>query len=373
MEPVTRAVRTFLALSIFFSILGFWEVGRFFPSGLHAVVLPQAPEVAPAEVASKPVYRFEKVADGIYCAIGTGAINVICNSAVIIGEDEVVIVDSGTSPRAARALLKELKTITSKPVRYLVNTHFHFDHTFGNQAFPSDVSIIAHEYTREKMAADPLHERSYTSYTSSLPAQIAALKQEAAEQKGLTRQGELIDRASFLESYREDLLEVVPRPPSLTVRDKLTIHLGVRQIEILHFGRGHTGGDVVVYLPKERVVCTGDLYNGYIGNMSDAYLDEWITTLGELAKLDFETVIPGHGKPFRDKAKIAQVQECMRDIWRQATDLWQQGVPAEDAARQINLSKYAEHFPQFRNAGLSPIAVTRIYELINERSKARDE
>ena len=135
---MTRAARTFLALSISLSIPGFWEGGRSLQSHLHAVVLPK---VAPAEVASKPVYRLEKVADGIYCAIGTGAINVICNSAVIIGEDEVVIVDSGTSPRAARALRKELKNITSKPVRYLVNTHFHFDHTFGNQAFPSDSGV----------------------------------------------------------------------------------------------------------------------------------------------------------------------------------------------------------------------------------------
>jgi glyoxylase-like metal-dependent hydrolase (beta-lactamase superfamily II) len=316
---------------------------------------------------SQAAYRFEKVAEGVYCAIGTGAINVMCNSAVILGDDGVLIVDSGATPHAARALLAELKSITSKPVRYLVNTHFHFDHTFGNQAFPPDVAIIAHEYTREKMAGDPLHERSYLSALSGVRAQVEALENQAAEQPA--NRTELLDRVRVLETFREDLKEVVPRSPSLGVQNKLTVYLGSRKIEILHFGRGHTAGDVVVYLPRERVVCTGDFYNGYIGNMSDAYPDEWATSLGALAKLDFDTIIPGHGQPFHDKAKISQVQTCLRDIWRQASELKQQGVPAEAAAKQINMSKYAESFPQFKTAGLSPVAVARVYDLLDGKGQ----
>jgi len=363
-----RLFQIFFALSICFSFYVFCEEERLLPAYPHTAALAGAPGAARSESPSEPVYRFEKVADGVYCAMGTGAVNVICNSAVIIGGNEALIVDSGASPRAARALLSELTAVTSKPVHYLVNTHFHFDHTFGNQAFPQDVSIIAHEYTRRKIAGDPLHERSYISYKEGIPSQVAALRQQAAEEKDTAKQRELLKRASVLEASLQDFAEVVPRPPNMTVQNKLVLDLGGRQVEILHLGRGHTGGDVVVYLPRERVVCTGDFYNGYIGNMSDAYVDEWAVSLGELAKLEFATVIPGHGAPFHDKAKIAQVQACMRDIWRQSLELRRQGVPADAAARQIDLTSYAETFPQFRTAGLPPIATVRIYELMDERS-----
>ena len=87
-------------------------------------------------------HRFEKVADGIYYATASGTMNVGSNSAVIVNRDDVVIVDSHISPESGRAMLQEIKSITDKPVRVLINTHFHYDHANGNQAFPPGVEII---------------------------------------------------------------------------------------------------------------------------------------------------------------------------------------------------------------------------------------
>ena len=92
-----------------------------------------------------PAFRFTKIADDIYHARGTGALNVGTNSVVIINEADVMLVDSHISPAAAWVLLDELKTITRKPVKYVVNTHFHFDHAHGNQVFPPDVEVIGHD------------------------------------------------------------------------------------------------------------------------------------------------------------------------------------------------------------------------------------
>ena len=97
---------------------------------------------APAPPAA---YKFTEIVPGIYSAIGTGAMNVGSNSAVIVNRDDVMIVDSHISPESGRAMLQELKGITDKPVRFLINTHFHYDHTNGNQAFPPGVDIIGHE------------------------------------------------------------------------------------------------------------------------------------------------------------------------------------------------------------------------------------
>ena len=117
--------------------------------------------------------------------------------------------------------------------------------------------------------------------------------------------------------------------------------LGDREVRVLHLGRGHTAGDTVVYLPKERLVCTGDLFNGYIGYMGDAYVDEWADTLGRLAELDFETVVAGHGKPFRGKEALPAVQACLRDLWRQAESFKTSGLSAAEAASRIDLSAHA--------------------------------
>ena len=98
--------------------------------------------------APQAAYKFTEIVPGIYSAIGTGSMNVGSNSAVIVNKDDVVIVDSHISPESGRAMLQELKAITDKPVRILIDTHFHYDHTNGNQAFPPGVDIIAHEFTR---------------------------------------------------------------------------------------------------------------------------------------------------------------------------------------------------------------------------------
>ena len=128
----------------------------------------------------------------------------------------------------------------------------------------------------------------------------------------------------------------MPSPSRLTFTDQLTVWLGNREVRVLHLGRGHTAGDTVVYLPAERVLCTGALFNGYIGYMGDAYVDEWVTTLDRLAQLDFRIVIAGHGRPFEGKDAIVRVQTCMRDLCQQAETLKIAGFPAEEAAERID-------------------------------------
>ena len=111
----------------------------------------------------------------------------------------------------------------------------------------------------------------------------------------------------------------------------MTLHRGAREIQIRFLGRAHTAGDVVVYLPRERIVITGDMLTTGLSNMSDAFVNEWVTTLDELKKLDFDTVLPGHGDAFTDKAKIDYFQAYLRDVWTEVGRLKQQGVSAEEA------------------------------------------
>jgi glyoxylase-like metal-dependent hydrolase (beta-lactamase superfamily II) len=122
-------------------------------------------------------FRFNKVAEGVYHVVGTGALTVVGNGAVIVNDDDVVIVDDHVSPAAAWVLLEEVKKLTPKPVRYVINTHFHFDHAHGNQVFGAGVDIIGSEFTRQMLAGGKtLQMPLYKNYLDGLPAQIDTLR-----------------------------------------------------------------------------------------------------------------------------------------------------------------------------------------------------
>ena len=254
-------------------------------------------------------FRFNKVAEGVYHAVGTGALQVVGNSAVIVNDEDVMIVDDHVSPAAAWVLLEEVKELTPKPVRYVVNTHFHFDHAHGNQVFGPNVEIIGHEFTRQmlaggKSAAMPLFRTTWRDCPprSTGSASVSRPRRHPRPRPSC-RPSSRPPRATPLR--RPSFGSV---PPTVTLRTEMTLHRGSREIQLRFLGRGHTGGDVVVFLPRERIVITGDFLTSGLSNMSDSYPEEWVTSLEALKKLPFDTVLPGHGEAFTDRAKIDYFQ-----------------------------------------------------------------
>src|SRR6185295_5343235 len=116
-------------------------------------------------------YRFEKIADGVYYATATGSMVTGSNNVAIVGNRDVLVVDTGTTPAAARAFIDDLKLVTTKPVRYVVNTHFHYDHTDGNQVYAGKADIIAHDFVKQAIQTrDVLHsEPSQPSQLVNVP------------------------------------------------------------------------------------------------------------------------------------------------------------------------------------------------------------
>ena len=311
-------------------------------------------------------FRFNKIKDGVYHAVGTGNLAVVGNSSVIVNDNDVIVVDDHVSPAAAWVLLDEIKTLTNKPVRTVINTHFHFDHAHGNQIFPANVDIIGHEFTREMLLkGNTLQMPLYKGYVDGLPRQIDDLKKRVASETDASRKTNLQTQLLATESNRASQAELRPTPPNVTLRTQMTLFRGSREIQIRFLGRAHTAGDVVVFLPNEKVVMTGDFLTAALSNMSDAFVNEWPATLDELKKLDFETVLPGHGEAFTDKAKIDYFQAYLRDVWTEVTRLKQQGVSAEEASKRADLAKHKDHFPTINGPGVPIIAVNRIYDLID--------
>jgi glyoxylase-like metal-dependent hydrolase (beta-lactamase superfamily II) len=318
-----------------------------------------------------PAFTFTKITDGVYHAVGTGNLVVMSNAAVIEGDDDVLVVDSHVTPGGAWALREELKAVTAKPIRYVVNSHFHFDHAHGNQIYGPEVSIIGHPFARAQMLAGrSIESRAYDFFVGSVPTTIknleARLAAAADDKERATLQAQLAVQRNHLEGTKA----VRPTPPNVTLTHTLTLHRGAREIRILHLGRAHTAGDVIVYLPKERIIATGDLLVESTSYMGDAYFTEWVDTVEALKQLDFETVLPGHGRAFTGKAKLDHWQAYLRDFWSQAQRFHQSGVPWEEAARQVDLRGHAVNYPTIRAPGIVPNhGMLRAYEILDGKVK----
>jgi cyclase len=350
---------------------------RIFASIAGLFVVPCLTAQAQPVTQSYPVvqgssYKFEKIADGVYYAT-VGAPGLGSNNVVVVNDTDVLIVDSGTSPAAARAFVDDVRKLTDKPIRYVVNTHWHYDHTAGNQVFGPDVQIIAHDYLYQMLATtDVLHREPFmTSQVTRLSAEIDTLNGQIAAEGNAQQKAVLQRDLADAQRLQQNNNEIKVTPPNIHYATKMVLNRGGREIDLLFLGRGHTGGDTVVFLPRERIVCTGDLMESRLAYMGDAFFSEWITTLEELKKLDFAVDLPGHGVPFANKSLITAYQAYLADLVSQVTKLKNEGVSPDDAAKRVDLTTHAKDFPQITGPGADVRGVRRMYAWLDEQRAAR--
>lgn len=337
-------------------------------AGLAAAFTAQAqPVTKDFPVVQGKTYKFQRIAEGVYYATGGFG----SNNVVVINDSDVLLVDTGTSPANARKFLADVHMLTNKPVRYVVNTHWHFDHTDGNSIFAPSVKIIGHEYLYDMLAhTDVLHKEPYlSSQGTAVPAQIADLRKQISDERDAAKKADLNQQLAKAVDVERQLKEIRPTAPNVSYSNKMVIHSGGREIDLLFLGRGHTGGDTVVYLPKEKIVCSGDLMESQVAYMGDAFFDEWITTLDELKKLDWDVDLPGHGVPFTNKQLVTDFQSVIKEITTQAAALRAQGVSADDAAKRIDLTVYAKDFPNIRGVGMEVRGARRVYAWMDEKGQ----
>ena len=318
-----------------------------------------------------PAFTFNKIAEGVHHAVGTGSLVVMSNAAIIEGDSDVLVVDSHVSPGGAWALREELKTITSKPIRWVVNSHYHFDHSHGNQIYGPEVEIIGHDYTRAQMVAGKSQDSPDREFfVGGIPNAIKNLEGRLANAKTPEERAQIETQLAIQRNHLEGTNAVRPTPPTMTLTRTMTLHRGAREIRLLFLGRGHTAGDVVVYLPKERIVATGDLLIEGPSYMGDAYFTEWIDTIETLKGVDFETVLPGHGRAFTGKTKLDHWQAYLRDFWSQAQKFHKAGTPWEEAAKLVDLRGNAGNYPVIKAPGITPNhGMRRAYEILDGKVK----
>ena len=318
--------------------------------------------------AAEDLFDIKPIADGVYAAIAKPAYKVNCNAAIILLGDSVLVVDTHSKPSAARALIEQIKKITDKPVHYVVNTHFHWDHYQGNEAYPSSwpagVEIISSEATRANIEQRGIPRVKHEIVT--MPAEIEKLKADLAKTSDPKQKDEIQKNLQQAEAYLAELKSMQVTLPTMTFDRSLILHRKARTVEIFWLGNAHTNGDIWVYLPKEKVLVTGDALHGWTPFMGDSYPYDWIQTLDAAEKLDFDQVLGGHGDVMQGKQKFEFWKQYFRDLLDETAQSYSAGASLEDAQKQVSkllIAKYADKFdPGFPKSVIAN--VTKAYQVI---------
>ena len=273
------------------------------------------------------------LADGIHLFVSKpyGEVGLDGNAVAIVSREGVLVFDSNGTPAASAAVLAEIRRLTTQPVRYVVNSHWHWDHWYGTEtytrAFP-DVKVVAHEKTRAMMAG-PAIEFNRPGLEEQLPGYVAMLQQRVATRPEL--QPALDEARFFLEQKQYARLVL----PTVTFTDRLDLRLGERRIQVLHYDRAVTPGDAFLYLPDEKIVITGDLLVNPVAFALSSYPTGWLRTLEKIDALDARVIVPGHGAPLRDKTLLRAHMEVMRILLQAGRDARGRGIDADQLRAEV--------------------------------------
>ena len=323
-------------------------------------------------------YRTVKVADGVYAFITpeerTGFQS--GNSVAIIGDDGVLVFDSGNIPASTRRQIAEIRKLTSSPVRYVVNSHWHPDHNLGNSIYRAEfpaVRIIGTSATRagilERVPTYFGQMKGFAETDSLMKLRLSTgrMRDGSAMPDNVRQVWTLVvrDYADFM----PEVLRATPSAPDLISDDSLTIYLGRRRVQIISPGRGNTAGDTYIFLPDERVLLTGDLVTVPGPFPSTSFFADWIRDLDELKALHASVIVPGHGDVQHDYAYIDMVRELLTFTRDQAREAVLRGVPLDTLQKRIDFEPFIQRFGKgdvvrtdaFKSFYPVP-AVTRAYE-----------
>lgn len=328
------------------------HVRAFYSIGVLMVGMPCATALADSSVTTQRAVT--QIAEGVFAIRHLDApdTNPQGNTTVIIGERAVLVIDSSYLPSSAAEDIAQIRRWTDRPVRYLLNTHWHPDHQRGNSvyadAFP-DLAIIAHPETVRLMAAyDAANRERYPKRVKAMQESLdkgrdasgKRLKESEKQELRQTVEG----RARVLVELEKSRLEL----PSLTFDRELNIDLGNRIVELRHVSIGDTRGDAWAYLPKEQILVTGDVLVAPVPYFFAGYPEGLTRTLRRLLELDVKAIVPGHGDVMRDKTYMRAVLEMVETIIAQVNAavvrIGSLSARLEDVRPQIDVAQYRRSF-----------------------------
>lgn len=300
-------------------------------------------------------FTVERLADGVYAVMTQKPAGLFfeTSSLVVIGERDIAVVDAQFSRAATLRVLAEIRRLSRKPVRYVINTHYHDDHITGNQVYADSfpgVEFVAHEFMRDDMAS--IGGQNRQQFASALPGTLGFFR-------GLLQQGKSFDGSPISAEERvafaadsllgTRFLAEYPTlrtiPPTRTFSDRLVLDLGGRAVEVRYLGKGHTRGDAVVVLPAEGIVAAGDLVVWPVPTIGSTSLPAGFgATLEGLLALRPRVILPAHGPVMHDDAHVRQTIRLLGAIRSQVDAAVARGDSLPAVRKAVDLSEFRRAF-----------------------------
>ncbi len=299
----------------------------------------QRPSAAAAPVTQGDL---TKLGEGIFAQVVSPDSEAVSNSGVIVLDSGVLVFDTHFTPEAGASLLEKVRAVTPHPVRYIVNSHFHPDHTHGNQAFTSARQIIGSTNARRDMLQKDLPDMNQAQTIAQ--GRIEQLSKELAQEPDPKKQESLRSQLNSLQGFMRRMSALRIVAPVMTFDDTLNILDAGREIDLLYLGIAHTEGDVILYIPQEKIVFMGDVFfNAAIPNVTDGSVLEWMKTLREALKLDAKTFVPGHGR-VGTRGDVEEFLSYFEDLKALVEPAVTRGDSFEQVVNDVRVpSKYASY------------------------------
>ena len=318
--------------------------------GAAAMAAAIATAASPTLTQPAPANTVVTLAEGVHAVLRTEPLSlaVNANSLVVVGDEGVLVVDAQFTRQATQETIAAIRRLTPKPVRWVVNTHWHDDHVAGNQvyrdSFP-DVEFVLHADTRADLRT--LGAPNRTGTRDAAPGLVEKFDRQLAAGLGVdSTPASALEResvASAIRIMRQYLAELPAFRETVdgpTVRDRLTLGRGPNRVEVRWFGRANTRGDLVVHLPEHGIVATGDVVVAPVPFGFGSYPAEWVPVLDSIAALRPRVLVPGHGPVMRDLSYLQRVRAMLVDVAAQAASAATRGDSLRAAVRAVALDEH---------------------------------
>jgi glyoxylase-like metal-dependent hydrolase (beta-lactamase superfamily II) len=295
---------------------------------------------AAAPASEDALFTIQKVIDGTYFAHAHPQAMINCNAVIFVRSKDVVVVDAHSKPSAAAALIQQIqREVTTKPVRYVINTHFHWDHTQGNQAYRAvghPVDFIASNSTKQLMTKFSVARLKES--IDAAPAQVDKLRDRAARSSDPAEKAFCNEQIRQMQAYAAELRDFHLELPTITFDTSYVLPDPAFDLHIEFHGHSHTAGDVFVFCPQAHAIATGDAIHGFLPNIADGYPRTWPSTIDAVARADFRFQMGGHGAYQTDRTVMTCQRNYIEELTSRVAAAKQSGLSLAEMQQRITVA-----------------------------------
>jgi cyclase len=292
---------------------------------------------AQAQTTNASLFTIEKVADGVFAALAKPQALTNSNAAIFVLDRDVLVVDAHSKPSASAALLAQIKKeVTDKPVRYLANSHFHWDHTQGDITYKkadAEIEIIASNATKQLMMT--LQRDRLKESLDTVPGLIDAVRSRQSRATTAQEREWCEDQLRQLRAYQQEMKDYPLELPTLTFDKMHVIKDRSGELQLAFNGKAHTAGDIQVFSPSKKVVASGDAIIGFLPNLNDGFPRLWPKTIDSVGAWKFDHLIAGHGPVQHGRARMAQFRNYIEDLTARIERAKKAGTPLAELQKTI--------------------------------------